>query len=68
MRPSLIGISGKIASGKTSVAKNLTKYGYKRVAFADKLKEMVSTLDGSNPTDKYLMVPIPLINIGSPVI
>lgn len=38
----IIGISGEAGSGKTTLAKYLVKaYGFKEVAFADKLKEMI---------------------------
>jgi hypothetical protein len=41
----LIGLSGAARSGKDSVAAILADYGYKRIAFADKLKELALTLN-----------------------
>jgi len=45
----LIGIIGKAKSGKDTIAKYLTrKWGFKRVAFADKLKDVCKELYGLN--------------------
>jgi len=45
----LIGLSGKMGAGKTSVAIYLEPYGYCKYSFANKLKNMVAELDGSDP-------------------
>jgi len=43
--PNLIGLSGVARSGKDTLAAGLAQYGYKRLAFADPLKEMAVTLN-----------------------
>lgn len=44
--PKIIGLSGYATSGKDTVAEVLTRlYGYQRVAFADKLKAFVRTIN-----------------------
>ena len=43
----IIGISGLIGSGKNAVAQSLTEnFGYKQIAFADAVKDSVSSLFG----------------------
>ena len=42
--PSLL-ISGAIASGKTTLADQMTKYGYIKMSLADGVKEMTIALD-----------------------
>lgn len=41
----IIGLCGYARSGKDTAAKILTKYGFKHVAFADKVREAVYALD-----------------------
>lgn len=49
----MIGISGKIGSGKSTASKYLTsRYGFYEKAYAAKLKEMCSALTGS-PVDTF---------------
>lgn len=55
-----IGIIGKMASGKTTVAKYLEKhYGYKRASFADPMRDIVKDIfdveDKSDPRYRTLM-------------
>lgn len=67
----LISFSGKRGSGKDSSAEALiSRYGFKRIGLADKLKEICSTVfsiplaDMHNPDKKELLFPTPLI-VGS---
>ena len=46
----IIGICGLIGSGKGTVADVLVNQGYKKVSFADKLKDGVATIFGWNRT------------------
>lgn len=39
--PQVIGLIGRMYAGKTTAAAYLAKYGYKRLAFGDALKEML---------------------------
>lgn len=56
----LIGLSGYAGSGKDTVAQILARHGYRRRAFADKLKELARKLDpliqynGANPYAELL--------------
>lgn len=43
--PLLIGLMGVAGSGKDTVAKYLADYGYRRLAFADAVKEMALAID-----------------------
>jgi hypothetical protein len=44
-RPPIIGLSGKIGAGKTYLAMYmLTRYGYPKTSFADRLKEDIQSL------------------------
>lgn len=54
----LFGLSGYARSGKDEAAKALEELGYKRVAFADKLREALVAL---NPiVDEFLKFPDPI--------
>jgi len=49
----VIGIVGKLKSGKTTVADYLVKHkSFTRLAFADPIKQMVSALFGYNDSHK----------------
>jgi len=49
----IIGISGKRESGKSSLAKFMTEYGYTRVSLANPLKEMCKALYNLNDEQVY---------------
>jgi len=50
----LIGIVGKIGSGKTTIANLLVdEYGYKKIAFADALKQMLIKADMVTEDEVY---------------
>lgn len=49
----IIGISGKRESGKSSLAKALSKFGFHRVSLADPLKEMCKQLYGLTDNQVY---------------
>lgn len=49
----IIGISGKRESGKSTLAKYLEEYSYKRTSLANPLKEMCKTLYGLNDDQVY---------------
>lgn len=44
-RPTLVGLSGFAGVGKDTLAQALEPYGFERVAFADKVKQMALRLD-----------------------
>lgn len=47
----IIAISGKMQNGKDTIGEHLiSKYGFKRVSFADKVKEICIDYDNSTPT------------------
>jgi len=54
LKPSVIGLTGYAQSGKDTVADILVnKYGYKRLAFADKIREVlyeINPMVGCSPT------------------
>lgn len=50
--PARIGISGKMRSGKDTVAGFLLDYGFVRYAFADRMKELAAELFGMDPDVK----------------
>lgn len=53
MKPVRIAISGKMRSGKDTVANELVqRFGFVRAGFADKLKEVAKDLFGVKETDK----------------
>uniref|UniRef100_A0A6C0EFE5 Deoxynucleoside monophosphate kinase n=1 Tax=viral metagenome TaxID=1070528 RepID=A0A6C0EFE5_9ZZZZ len=49
----VIGITGKKGHGKDTVGKILNKYGYKRIAFADPLKEACRCIFGFTDEQLY---------------
>ncbi len=50
--PARVGLSGKMRSGKDTTARLLNVYGFRRLAFADRLKELASELFGMDPDEK----------------
>lgn len=50
----IIGLNGPPRAGKDTVGKILSQHGYKRVGFADKLKEAVEALDPYMGNDRRL--------------
>ena len=50
--PARVGLSGKMRSGKDTTARLLSAYGFRRLAFADRLKELASELFGMDPGEK----------------
>lgn len=52
MKPKIIGLGYRARSGKDTVGAHLCNaHGYKRVAFADKLKQVAGILTGDDPFD-----------------
>ena len=51
--PLIIGITGKKFNGKDTLGNYLSKYGYKRMAFADPLKEVLRTVFHFNDEQLY---------------
>jgi len=51
--PIIIGITGKKFNGKDTLGNYLSKYGYKRLAFADPLKEVLRTVFHFNDEQLY---------------
>lgn len=49
----IISLSGRKGSGKSTLANLLTNHGYKKVSFADKLKELTAELYGWELTSLY---------------
>lgn len=53
----IVFLAGKQRAGKDTVAEYLVKeYGFKRAAFADKLKELASDLFGMTEKDRGLLI------------
>lgn len=50
----IISLSGRLKSGKTSLANELTNIGYKKIAFADFLKNVLSSLYDEK-IEKYIL-------------
>lgn len=51
--PIIIGITGKKFNGKDTLGNYLSKYDYKRMAFADPLKEVIKTIFDFNSDQLY---------------
>lgn len=51
--PLIIGITGKKFNGKDTLGKYLSKYGYKRLAFADPLKKVLNVIFQFNDDQLY---------------
>lgn len=50
----IIGLMGKAYSGKTTIAKHLEKLGFKRLAFADTLKDIAIAYFNLTPEEVYI--------------
>lgn len=50
--PARVGVSGKMRSGKDTVAGLLEAHGFLRLGFADRMKELATELFGMPPTEK----------------
>jgi hypothetical protein len=55
MTTTLIGLSGYARSGKDTVAQTLAAHGYKRMAFADPMREALYTLNPNVDVEGYRM-------------
>ncbi len=55
MTTTLIGLSGYARSGKDTVAETLAAHGYKRMAFADPMREALYTLNPNVDVEGYRM-------------
>ena len=56
----IIGLSGYARSGKDTVAETLVnEYGFKRVAFADKIKDLLYTMGDVITLDTSSVIDVP---------
>ena len=51
--PRIIGVTGKKFNGKDTLGNYLSKYNYKRMAFADPLKEVIKNVFNFNDAQLY---------------